>query len=47
MSDTLLKLEGVHTHIGAYHILHGVNLTVPRGAPSVRPAPCSPAPSGR
>jgi branched-chain amino acid transport system ATP-binding protein len=31
MSDTLLKLEGVHTHIGAYHILHGVDLTVPRG----------------
>ena len=30
MSD-LLKLEGVHTHIGAYHILHGVDLTVPRG----------------
>jgi branched-chain amino acid transport system ATP-binding protein len=31
MSDTLLKLEGVHTHIGAYHILHGVDLVVPRG----------------
>jgi branched-chain amino acid transport system ATP-binding protein len=31
MSDVLLKLEGVHTHIGAYHILHGVDLTVPRG----------------
>lgn len=30
MSD-LLKLEGVHTHIGAYHILHGVNLVVPQG----------------
>ncbi len=27
----LLTLEGVHTHIGAYHILHGVNLAVPRG----------------
>jgi len=27
----LLELEGVHTHIGAYHILHGVNLAVPRG----------------
>ena len=27
----LLKLEGVHTHIGAYHILHGVDLVVPRG----------------
>jgi branched-chain amino acid transport system ATP-binding protein len=31
MSDILLQLEGVHTHIGAYHILHGVNLAVPRG----------------
>jgi branched-chain amino acid transport system ATP-binding protein len=31
MSDNLLALEGVHTHIGAYHILHGVDLMVPRG----------------
>ena len=31
MSGILLQLEGVHTHIGAYHILHGVNLSVPRG----------------
>jgi len=31
MSDILLKLEGVHTHIGAYHILHGVDLQVARG----------------
>ena len=29
--DHLLTLEGVHTHIGAYHILHGVDLVVPRG----------------
>ena len=27
----LLTLEGVHTHIGAYHILHGVDLAVPKG----------------
>jgi branched-chain amino acid transport system ATP-binding protein len=27
----LLELRGVHTHIGAYHILHGVDLVVPRG----------------
>ena len=27
----LLKLAGVHTHVGAYHILHGVDLDVPRG----------------
>ncbi len=31
MSDYLLALSGVHTHIGAYHILHGVDLLVPRG----------------
>ncbi len=30
MSQHLLTLEGVHTHIGAYHILHGVDLVVPR-----------------
>jgi branched-chain amino acid transport system ATP-binding protein len=27
----LLELRDVHTHIGAYHILHGVDLDVPRG----------------
>lgn len=31
MSEALLTLEGVHTHIGAYHILHGVDLQVPKG----------------
>jgi branched-chain amino acid transport system ATP-binding protein len=31
MSTPLLQLEGVHTHIGAYHILHGVDLQVMRG----------------
>jgi branched-chain amino acid transport system ATP-binding protein len=31
MNAPLLKLDGVHTHIGAYHILHGVDLEVPRG----------------
>ena len=31
MSDNLLEMSGVHTHIGAYHILHGVDLAVPRG----------------
>jgi len=31
MNAPLLQLEGVHTHIGAYHILHGVDLEVPRG----------------
>ena len=31
MSINLLELTGVHTHIGAYHILHGVDLVVPRG----------------
>jgi branched-chain amino acid transport system ATP-binding protein len=31
MNEDLLTLKGVHTHIGAYHILHGVDLSVPRG----------------
>jgi branched-chain amino acid transport system ATP-binding protein len=31
MNEALLNLVGVHTHIGAYHILHGVDLAVPRG----------------
>lgn len=31
----LLELGGVHTHIGRYHILHGVDLTVPEGRVSV------------
>jgi branched-chain amino acid transport system ATP-binding protein len=31
MNEPLLQLEGVHTHIGAYHILHGVDLQVARG----------------
>ncbi len=31
MNALLLRLEGVHTHIGAYHILHGVDLEVARG----------------
>ena len=30
-ADALLSLAGVHTHIGAYHILHGVDFVVPRG----------------
>ncbi|MGB6054460.1 MAG: ABC transporter ATP-binding protein [Burkholderiaceae bacterium] len=30
-TTSILTLEGVHTHIGAYHILHGVDLEVPRG----------------
>lgn len=31
MNENMLTLAGVHTHIGAYHILHGVDLAVPRG----------------
>ena len=30
MTD-LLKLSGVHTHIGRYHILQGIDLAVPQG----------------
>ncbi len=31
MTSMLLEMKDVHTHIGAYHILHGVNLQIPRG----------------
>jgi branched-chain amino acid transport system ATP-binding protein len=31
VTAALLELQGVHTHIGAYHILHGVDLAVPQG----------------
>jgi branched-chain amino acid transport system ATP-binding protein len=31
VADALLTLRGVHTHIGHYHILQGVDLAVPRG----------------
>ena len=31
MSANLLTLSDVHTHIGAYHILHGVDLAVAQG----------------
>jgi branched-chain amino acid transport system ATP-binding protein len=35
MSETLLELSGVHTHIAQYHILHGVDLRVPHGGMTV------------
>ena len=35
MPDALLTLSGVHTHIGQYHILQGVDLLVPRGGLAV------------
>jgi branched-chain amino acid transport system ATP-binding protein len=31
MADAMLELAGVHTHIGQYHILQGVDFAVPRG----------------
>ncbi len=31
MNAPLLELKGVHTHIAAYHILHGVDFAVPEG----------------
>ncbi|MEO6408192.1 MAG: ABC transporter ATP-binding protein [Burkholderiaceae bacterium] len=31
----LLELRGVHTHIGSYHILHGVDFEVPAGQVTV------------
>jgi len=33
--DMLLTLDGVHTHIGQYHILQGVDLALPRGGMTV------------
>ena len=33
--EPLLTLSGVHTHIGQYHILQGVDLVVPRGGLAV------------
>ena len=35
MSAPLLELRGVHTHIGSYHILHGVDFDVPVGQVTV------------
>ncbi|MBL8478715.1 MAG: ABC transporter ATP-binding protein [Sterolibacteriaceae bacterium] len=35
MSEPLLQLDGVHTHIGQYHILQGVDLAVPKGGITV------------
>src|SRR3954464_106346 len=31
MADVILALDGVHTHIGPYHILHGVSFEGPSG----------------
>jgi len=31
MTASILELKGVQTHIGAYHILHGVDFAVPEG----------------
>ncbi|MFZ6722043.1 ABC transporter ATP-binding protein [Undibacterium sp. Ji49W] len=35
MSEAILTLAGVHTHIGEYHILQGVDMQVPRGGLAV------------
>ena len=35
MAEPLLSLAGVHTHIGRYHILHGVDFDVPGGEMTV------------
>jgi len=35
MAEPLLKLEGVHTHIGQYHILQGVDFEVAAGGITV------------
>ncbi|MET0744125.1 MAG: ABC transporter ATP-binding protein [Microvirga sp.] len=30
-AEPILTLDGVHTHIGPYHVLHGMSFSVPRG----------------
>src|SRR5688500_20134133 len=35
MAEALLELSGVHTHLGRYHILQGVDLAVPAGEMTV------------
>jgi branched-chain amino acid transport system ATP-binding protein len=35
MSEPLLQLSGVHMHVGQYHILQGVDFTVPRSGMTV------------
>ena len=35
MAEALLEVAGVHTHIGQYHILQGVDFRVPEGAMTV------------
>ena len=35
LPEPILTLSGVHTHIGQYHILQGVDLMVPRGGLAV------------
>ncbi len=35
MAEPLLSVEGLHSNIGQYHILHGVDLTVPQGSLTV------------
>jgi|BEDMetMinimDraft_2_1075160.scaffolds.fasta_scaffold02330_4 branched-chain amino acid transport system ATP-binding protein len=35
MPEPILALHGIDTHLGRYHILHGVSFTVPEGSVSV------------
>ena len=35
MADNILEVSGIHTFIGQFHILEGVDVTVPRGSISV------------
>jgi branched-chain amino acid transport system ATP-binding protein len=35
VSTPVLTLQGVHTHVGAYHILHGVDFDVAEGGLAV------------
>jgi branched-chain amino acid transport system ATP-binding protein len=35
MAEPLLNIQGLHSNIGQYHILHGVDLQVPKGSLTV------------
>jgi branched-chain amino acid transport system ATP-binding protein len=35
LPEPLLRVDGLHSNIGQYHILHGVDLSVPRGGLTV------------
>ena len=45
MTDAILRLEGVHTHIGQYHILHALGAAFNMIRPSCLDYPSFPPPT--